>query len=260
MPATTYALTLSYRGTHYSGWQRQTNATTIQQRVEDALSAFLGEEVRIQGASRTDAGVHARGQVAHLLLSRSLPPKALLHETNRNLSEDIRVMEVDRRPVGFHARKCATSKEYRYRIIRRSILSPLESPFALQVHGDLDIRAMIDATETFVGEHDFTAFALSGGSHRQPVRTITMATWIETGDELELRVEGDGFLRGMVRSLVGTLLEVGRGKRDRSDMERLLGGRPRSESGPTAAPQGLTLHRVSYPSEWGPIEVGDVLG
>jgi len=144
--------------------------------------------------------------------------------------------------------------------LRGRVLSPLDSPFALRVGGEIDLEALRLATTYLLGEHDFSAFALSGGSHGQPFRTIGMVEWIARGDELELRIEGSGFLRGMVRSIVGTLLEVGGGKRDPGEIRTLLQGRPRCESGPTAAARGLTLQRLLYPHEWQPSETGDVLG
>ena len=200
-----YRLILSYRGTSYAGWQRQNNATTVQQVVEEALSDLLDQEVQIVGASRTDAGVHARGQVAHLELPVGFPVRGLLHGANQRLPSGIRVLAAERMPEGFHARKHAAFKLYRYRFGRDPVLSPLESLFAVHLPGRLDLAAMQRAAGHLVGRHDFTAFALSGGSHSQPVRRIDEATWqTAAGNLLEFRIVGNGFLRGMVRSIVGT--------------------------------------------------------
>ena len=253
-----FRLTLSYRGTSYAGWQRQNNANTVQQEVEEALGDLVDQPLQVVGASRTDAGVHARGQVVHLELPKEFSVRALVHGTNQRLPEDIRVMAAERMPEGFHARKHAASKLYRYRFGRGPILSPLESLFAVHLPGAVDLAAMERAAGHLIGEHDFSAFALSGGSHTQPVRRIDEASWQPVGgDLLEFRVVGNGFLRGMVRSIVGTLVEVGRGQRDIDNILYLLEGRPRSEAGATAPARGLTLEQVSYPREWQPLAERD---
>jgi len=248
-----YRITLSYRGSGYAGWQRQSNATAVQEVVERALTEVLTNEVTLVGASRTDAGVHARGQVAHFHSERAFPCRGLVHATNGFLPEDVRVMAADRMPEDFHARKHAVSKEYRYRLVRGAIVSPLEGLFAIRARPDLDVGAMRLASETLVGRHDFTAFALAGGSHRSPLRTIMVAEWIESREAATMRLIGDGFLRGMVRSLVGTLIEVGSGQRSVEGFSELLQGRSRGEAGPTAPARGLELHHVTYPEAWGPL-------
>jgi tRNA pseudouridine38-40 synthase len=245
-----YRLTLAYRGTAYAGWQRQENALAVQQVVEEALERLLGEPARVTGASRTDAGVHARGQEAHLELARPFPERGLVHGVNRFLPEDVRVLAAAAMPEGFHARKHAWGKEYLYRLSRARVVSPLDSPFVAQAPASLDLDAMARATASLPGRHDFSAFALAGGSHGQPFRHIFSARWEEIGEELRFRVVGGGFLRGMVRAVVGTLVEVGTGKRSPESFAGLLAGRPRREAGPTAAAHGLVLERVFYPPEW----------
>lgn len=245
-----YRLTLAYRGTHYAGWQRQPNAMTVQQRLEEALAALTGEDAPVVGASRTDTGVHAAGQVAHLRLDRPLPPRALVHGTNGLLPDDIRVMRAETAADSFHARRSARAKRYRYRLVRATVLSPLEALFRTRVDPDLDVQAITAATPALVGEHDFSAFAIAGGAHRSPVRRLFELHVEEQGDRVDLVFVGDGFLRGMVRSIVGTLLEIGRGRRPPDDLPDLLRGRPRSAAGPTAPAHGLTLERVFYGDGW----------
>jgi tRNA pseudouridine38-40 synthase len=248
-----YRLTLSFRGTRYAGWQRQDNALAVQQVVEEALEELLRRPVRIAGASRTDAGVHARGQVAHLELDEPFAPRGLIHGTNHALPPDIRVVAAERMCDGFHARKSARAKCYSYRLRETSVLHPLDTVDSVAVPpgregSGLDLTAMRRASAALVGRHDFTSFALAGGSHRDPRRRILAATWRRRGDLLLFRVLGDGFLRGMVRSLVGTLIEVGQGRRNAAEMAGLLRGRPRGAAGATAPARGLTLERVHYPA------------
>ncbi|MEA2560864.1 MAG: tRNA pseudouridine38-40 synthase [Acidobacteriota bacterium] len=240
-------LTISYRGERYAGWQRQENALTVQEVLEEAVAKLVGSPIRVTGASRTDAGVHARGQAAHLDLPRPFPHRALVHGVNRHLPEDVRVMAAGLVDEDFHARKSAVSKEYSYRLSRAEVLSPLDAPFAVQVPARIDPARMESAASLLPGRHDFSAFALAGGSHGQPFRNIFAAGWVEQGDELRFTITGDGFLRGMVRALVGTLIEVGLGRRDPEELADLLSGRPRSAAGPTAPAHGLILETVSYP-------------
>jgi tRNA pseudouridine38-40 synthase len=234
-----YRLILSYRGTAYAGWQRQENAVAVQQVVEEALGKLLGSAVRVTGASRTDAGVHARGQAAHLELPEPFPERGLVHGA--------------RMPDGFHARRHAWGKEYLYRLNRAEVISPLDAPFVAAAPAALDLARMARAAALLPGRHDFSAFALAGGSHGQPFRRIFSAVFEEgeaAGSELAFRIVGEGFLRGMVRALVGTLVETGTGRRTLESFAALLAGAPRAAAGPTAAAHGLTLERVFYPVEW----------
>ncbi|HVT18904.1 MAG TPA: tRNA pseudouridine(38-40) synthase TruA [Thermoanaerobaculia bacterium] len=249
-------LIVSYRGTGYAGWQRQDNARTVQEVVEEALARLLGGPVRVVGASRTDAGVHARGQAAHLELADPFPLGGLLHGTNHRLPEDVRLLAAAHMPFGFHARGCAVAKEYVYRVSRAAVLSPLDAPFAVRVPARIDPERMARAARLIVGRHDFSAFANAGGVHRQPLRTMQSAAWEEHGEELCFRIVGEGFLRGMVRALVGTLLEVGLGRRTPEELAALLAGRSRGEAGATAPARGLVLERVLFPPEWQPLDLG----
>jgi len=251
-----YRLILSYRGDAFGGWQRQKNARTVQATVEEALEKLLGRPVRVHGASRTDAGVHARGQAASLELPAPFPERGLVHGTNHHLPDEVRVLAADAMPSGFHARKHASGKEYSYRLSRAAVLSPLDAPFAVRVRAEIDPARMAQAAQLLLGRHDFSAFALAGGSHGQPFRTVASAVWEEDGEELRFRIVGDGFLRGMVRALVGTLIEVGMGRRPPGGIADLLLGRSRAAAGPTAPACGLVLERVFYAPEWRPVSRG----
>ncbi len=244
-----HKLTIAYDGSRFAGWQRQPEVETVQAVLEEALERIVGERAPVVGAGRTDAGVHARGQVAHVELDREVESRALVRGVNHHLPGAVRVLDARRVRDGFHARKCALGKEYRYRLSRSPVLQPLEAGWTLGI-GAVDVDGLRAATRALIGRHDFTAFALAGGAHGQPFRRILGADWHEEGPTLELRIVGDGFLRGMVRSLVGTLLEVGYGKRDVEAFGRLLDGRPRAEAGPTAPAHGLVLEQVFYEPRW----------
>lgn len=244
-----YRLDLAYVGTGFGGWQRQPNADTVQERLEAALEDLVGESVAVVGASRTDAGVHARAQVAHVDLTRPFSSQGLVFGTNHRLPRSIRVLAARLAAPDFHARFSATAKEYAYCIRPGRFVPPELAPFVLPVPARLDPALLRAATLRLPGRHDFSCFALAGGSHRSPVRTIFRAAWEEEASGLTLRIAGDGFLRGMVRGLVGTLLEVGLGQRTLGRLAALLLGGERGAAGPTAPAHALTLERVDYRNE-----------
>ncbi|RMH22475.1 MAG: tRNA pseudouridine(38-40) synthase TruA [Acidobacteria bacterium] len=249
-----YRLILAYRGTRYAGWQRQANALAVQEVVETALADLLGTAPTLHAAGRTDAGVHARGQVAHFVPPRPFPLRGLVHGGNHRLPDDVRILSAARMAEGFHARKSALGKVYLYRLHRGPVVSPLDADQLAAAPRRLDLEAMRRALRYLPGRHDFSAFALAGGSHRQARRRIYAATLDPAGRELRLRIAGDGFLRGMVRSLAGTLIEVGAGRRPPSSFRELLGGAPRAAAGPTAPACGLVLEQVFYGPRWQPLE------
>ena len=245
-----YRLDIAYVGTEFGGWQRQPNADTVQERVESALSGLVGERVAVVGASRTDAGVHARAQVAHVDLARPFSLKGLVFGTNHHLPPAIRVLAAGHAPEGFHARFSACAKEYAYRLRPGRLVPPDLAPFVCLVPERLDLERLQAATLRLPGRHDFSCFALAGGSHSSPVRTLFRAAWAEEATGLTLRINGDGFLRGMVRGLVGTLLEVALGQRSPAGFESLLAGGERGAAGPTAPAHALSLERIDYPTRF----------
>jgi tRNA pseudouridine38-40 synthase len=249
-----HRLLLAYRGTAYAGWQRQDNAPTVQAAVEAALAAVVGREVVVHGAGRTDAGVHARGQVAHLDAPAEIPLGALVHAVNQRLPGDIRSLAADRPGEGFHARFSALGKEYRYRVLTAPVADPIDAPFVWRLGRRLDLEALREASAALVGRHDFSALALAGGSHGSGIRRVDRAEWTANGRELTFVIVGEGFLRGLVRRLVGTLVEIGEHRRSPSDLARLLAGASGGDAvaaGPTAPAQGLMLQRVEYPAAFG---------
>lgn len=252
-----WKLILAYDGTDYFGWQVQPDLLTIQGELSDAIHRVTGERVLPQGSGRTDAGVHARGQVASFALRAPIPPENLLRALNRTLPESIRVLHAETMPAEFHARHSVKAKTYEYRMYRGEICQPWEARFAWALNWPLDVERMQRAAELVVGTHDFSSFAANdpdvtarraeqGGEREGCVRTVFASRWIETGELLIYRVRGNGFLHHMVRNLVGTFVAVGRGQFGPDDVSRILNARSRAEAGATAPARGLFLDSVEY--------------
>lgn len=243
----TFKLTLAYDGTNYVGWQRQAAGTSIQGLIEDALRELDGHDVTVNGAGRTDAGVHALGQVASCTLERTLEASVLVRALNARLPPDVRTLSAEVAAAGFHARFAATRKTYRYRFFDAAVISPFERLYAWHVAGRLDIEAMNDAARMLEGRHDFAAFASAGGVTKTTDRQVLSATVARDPQGfVVLEITGDGFLRHMVRAIAGTLVEIGRGRRPRETVPDVLASRDRSQAGPTAPARGLFLVAVEY--------------
>jgi tRNA pseudouridine38-40 synthase len=244
-----YRVRLAYVGTNFHGWQRQTNAPrTVQAVLERALARLAREPVRVEGAGRTDAGVHADGQVAHFDLSRSLAARTVRDAINAELPSDARVLEVDLAPDGFHARFDARWKEYLYRWSRAEVIPPRDAPFVAPISPRAEPARMREAAAALPGRRDFSVFAvrrLSAGGEAG-VRTLESIRIEEAGVELRAHFRGEGFLRGMVRSIAGVLADAARGRVPVSRAAELLQTGDRRMLSPKAPAKGLTLLRVGY--------------
>lgn len=245
----TLKLTLQYDGTDFVGWQRQATGTSIQGLLEEALGRIEGAAVTVHGAGRTDAGVHALGQVCSVALTKPIEPARLVRALNAVLPPDIRVADAEVMPAGFHARFSATAKIYDYRIVHTPFVSPLARRHVWHVTQRLDIVVMREASAHLVGEHDFAAFQASRSKLHTSVRTLRRIEWRGAGtsdDPFVMQVEGDGFLRHMVRTIAGTLVEIGTGRRPPAAMAEIIASKSRARAGPTAPASGLFLREVLY--------------
>ena len=241
---------IAYEGTDFHGWQVQPGRRTIQGEIEHALSTLEGGPVKVHGSGRTDAGVHARGQVASFHLANPMPLENLARAANHRLPPAIRLLEVAHAPESFHARHSATAKTYEYRMWRGEICSPFNRRYVFHLPYPLDEQAMIEAAPRFEGERDFRSLATRDREPKEStVRTIFSSSLQREADELVYRVRGSGFLYNMVRNIVGVLIEIGRGAWGPEDIERILGARDRRAAGPTAPAPGLFLDNVEYPPD-----------
>ena len=246
MSARNIRLHICYDGTRYKGWQRLPGVdNTIQGKLEQTLSRILGEEIEISGSGRTDAGAHAKGQVANFHCESKMPCQEILSQLRRYLPEDIGIESCQEASPRFHARLNCKSKTYRYRIWNSEKPCVFDRRFVYVIPEQLDIGKMQEAAEHFVGEHDFSAFCANKKMKKSTVRCIESVTITREGEELIMTFTGDGFLYNMVRIMVGTLLEVGLRKRETDSIPTLFGGK-REEAGYLVPAQGLCLMEVNY--------------
>lgn len=248
-----YKLTLSYDGTHYSGWQIQPNAPSIQQHLQEALARFLsGEHLSVIGSGRTDAGVHALNQIAHFKTEHEISPNRLLLALNGLLPHDIRIKKVEIAPLHFHSQYSAIGKEYHYHLYLDRVMNPFRRLYCWHVLRKLDLTLLHEAAALFVGTHDFTSFANephAGSVAKNPVRMIYRLDICPTEGGLRLEFEGNGFLYKMVRNIVGTMVDVASQRLTIADVISIFEAKDRRCAGRAAPPQGLFLVNVTYPED-----------
>lgn len=240
---------LAYDGTDFAGWQRQPRQRTVQQVVEDALERLLGHPVRVTAAGRTDAGVHARAQVIHWRTPRPFPVDRLVPALRGLLPADVVAVEAGEAPPGFHARYSARRKTYAYHVWRDPVPDPLHRRWQWHLPLDLDVDAMVEAARRLEGTHDFAPFKAAGSPVRRTRRTLYRCAVEERGPLLRFVLEADGFLMHMARGIVGTLVEIGRGRWQADRVEAILAEGRRDLAGPTAPAHGLVLWQVVY-DDW----------
>lgn len=239
-------LTVAYDGTDYCGWQIQKNGVTVEEVLNRALSRLTGEKITVIGASRTDAGVHARGNVAVFDTDTRMPAERIAYAVNALLPEDVVVVRSEEVPAGWHPRKCVSVKTYEYRILNREFPDPVRRRDTYFVSFPLDLDRMRQAAGYLKGTHDFKSFCSAQTSVEDTVRTIYSLDVEKAGDLFTVRVRGNGFLYNMVRIIAGTLAGVGRGYFEPEEVERMLEEKDRTKAGVTAPPQGLTLVGIEY--------------
>ena len=240
---------VAYDGTNYSGWQVQPNGITIEQKLNEALTALLKEEIKVTGASRTDAGVHSLGNVCIFDTTTRMPAEKISYAVNQRLPEDIVVQDSCEVDESFHPRFSKSRKTYEYRILNRRFRMPTRRLDTYFYHHALDVEKMQDAAQYLVGEHDFKSFCANRRMKKSTVRRIDEIKIVEHGTKIELLYTGNGFLYNMVRILTGTLLEIGSGMRKPEEMKVILEAKNRDMAGRTAPPEGLFLLHVAYEGE-----------
>ena len=245
-----YRLDIEYDGSAYAGWQRQAGQHSVQQAIETAIHAFCGEQVSIRGAGRTDAGVHALGQVAHVDLAKDWPADTVRDALNAHLGlagEAVSILSAGNAHDDFDARFSATARHYLYRIVNRRARLAIDSKRAWWVPKPLDADAMAEAAQTLLGRHDFTTFRSIHCQAKSPVRTLDRLDVTRDGEDIAIRASARSFLHNQVRSMVGTLKRVGEGAWTAADVKAALDAADRARCGPVAPPDGLYLTRVDYP-------------
>jgi tRNA pseudouridine38-40 synthase len=239
-------LTICYDGTRYCGWQSQTNGLAIQDVIQDAIKKITRQRVNVVGSGRTDAGVHAQAQVANFKTKSKIPHKKLQMALNSMLPKDIAITYIEEASPKFNAQKSAKSKLYRYTIMNNFYMDPLVRHFAAKCFYSLDINLMRKAAKQIIGRHDFKAFQAAGSDEKNTVRTVKNISINKNGDLIYIDVEANGFLYNMVRNIIGTLVEVGRGKFEVSRVKEILAKRDRRFCGPTMPAKGLCMIKVRY--------------
>jgi tRNA pseudouridine38-40 synthase len=243
----TFKLTIEYDGTGFAGWQRQTDRPTIQGALEQVLSRILNQPVTLAGSGRTDAGVHARGQVASFSADTAMAPRTLKKGVNSLMKYPIVLTDCVRVPHDFHAQYSAVSKEYHYAVLNRETPCAIGRDYVWHIHRPLNMQTMTLCCQLICGTHDFKSFENAGSPRRSTVRTVFMARMDRLdNDRLIFKIRADGFLKNMVRNLMGTLVDAGHGKITPRVFERILSGRNRSLAGATAPARGLVLNQVNY--------------
>ena len=240
-------LLIEYDGTNYQGWQVQPKGPTIQGILEEKIGLLTGQSVQLFGSGRTDSGVHALGQVAHFKTQSQMDIHTIQRALNSLLPHDIVIQKAEEVDEGFHARKHSKSKIYEYRILNRNLRSAFHRGYVWHIPQKLNLTEMKKATQSLVGEHDFSAFRTVGSPTRTTVRRVIRAEWKRGRDGLiRFEIEANGFLKQMVRSIIGTLVEIGKGRMEAAEIREILNSRDRKEAGPTAPAQGLFLKEVKY--------------